>query len=122
MSEKKGLKGARFIAETLKGYGVTHVFYMEAMLRMTAVEMEALGIARIIAHSEKSAAYMADGFARISGKPGICMAQSVGAANLAAGLQDPWLGISPVIALTGQKTPLYRYRNAYQEVPHQDRS
>jgi acetolactate synthase-1/2/3 large subunit len=116
----EGLKGARFIAETLKGYGVTHVFYMEAMLRMTAVEMEALGIERIIAHSEKSAAYMADGYARISGKPGICMAQSVGAANLAAGLQDPWLGKSPVIALTGQKTPLYRYKNAYQEIPHQD--
>jgi acetolactate synthase-1/2/3 large subunit len=120
MPGKKGLKGARFIAETLKGYGVTHVFYMEAMLRMTAVEMEALGIERIIAHSEKSAAYMADGYARISRKPGICMAQSVGAANLAAGLQDPWLGKSPVIALTGQKTPLYRYRNAYQEIPHQD--
>jgi acetolactate synthase-1/2/3 large subunit len=120
MPAKKGLNGARFIAETLKGYGVTHVFYMEAMLRMTAVELEALGIERIIAHSEKSAVYMADGYARISGKPGICMSQSVGAANLAAGLQDPWLGKSPVIALTGQKTPLYRYRNAYQEIPHQD--
>ena len=120
MGGKKGLKGARFIAETLQGYGVTHVFYMEAMLRMAAVEMEALGIERVIAHSEKAAAYMADGYARISGKPGICMAQSVGAANLAAGLQDPWLGISPVIALTGQKTPLYRDRNAYQEIPHRD--
>jgi len=120
MPAKKNVKGARFIAEMLRGYGVTHVFYMEAMLRMTAVEMEALGIERIVAHSEKAAAYMADGYARISGRPGICMAQSVGAANLAAGLQDPWLGKSPVIALTGQQTPLYRYRNAYQEIPHQD--
>ena len=110
--------GARFIAETLKGYGVTHVFYMLAILRKTLVEMEDLGIQRILTHSEKSAAYMADGYARISGKPGVCMAQSVGAANLAAGLQDPYLAHSPVIALTGRKQPTAQYRNAYQEVIH----
>jgi len=110
--------GARFIAETLKGYGVTHVFYMLAILRKTLVEMEELGIQRILTHSEKSAAYMADGYARISGKPGICMAQSVGAANLAAGLQDPYLAHSPVIAITGRKKPIAQYRNAYQEVIH----
>ena len=58
------MSGARFIAETLKGYGVTHVFYVEAILRRTLVEMEKLGISRILTHSEKSAAYMADGYAR----------------------------------------------------------
>jgi acetolactate synthase-1/2/3 large subunit len=42
----------------------------------------------------------------------------VGAANLAAGLQDAWLGRSPVIALTGRKPPAYQHRNAYQEIPH----
>ncbi len=120
MSKKTGLKGARFIAETLQGYGVSHVFYMEAMLRVTAVELEALGIERVVAHSEKSAAYMADGYARASGKVGICMSQSVGAANLAAGLQDPWLAKSPVIALTGQRQPIFQYRNAYQEIRHHD--
>ncbi|MCX7197836.1 MAG: thiamine pyrophosphate-binding protein, partial [Proteobacteria bacterium] len=46
------------------------------------------------------------------------MAQSVGAANLAAGLQDPWLGQSPVIALTGRHIAPFQYRNAYQEVEH----
>jgi acetolactate synthase-1/2/3 large subunit len=61
---------------------------------------------------------MADGYARVSRKPGICMSQSVGAANLAAGLQDAYLGLSPVIALTGRKDPLYQYRNAYQEILH----
>jgi acetolactate synthase-1/2/3 large subunit len=34
-------------------------------------------------HGEKSAAYMADGYARASGRPGICMAQVIGAMNLA---------------------------------------
>ena len=116
MSQKK--TGARFLAETFKGYGVTHVFFVEAILRKTLVEMEDLGIRRILAHSEKAAAYMADGYARITKRPGICMAQSVGAANLASGLQDPYLGSSPVIALTGKKAPLWQNRNAYQEIQH----
>jgi len=46
------------------------------------------------------------------------MAQSVGAANLASGLQDPWLGRSPVIALTGHKEPSFQHRNSYQEIAH----
>ncbi len=110
--------GARFIGETLKGYGVTHVFLVQAILRKTLVELEDLGIRRILTHSEKAAAYMADGYARMSRKPGICMAQSVGAANLAAGLQDPYLAHSPVIAITGRKKPVAQYRNAYQEIFH----
>ncbi len=112
------MTGARFIAETFKGYGVTHVFFVPAILRRTLVELESIGIKRILAHSEKAAAYMADGYARVTRKPGICMAQSVGAANLAAGLQDAFLGLSPVIALTGRKSPTAQYRHAYQEVFH----
>ncbi len=116
MSSK--MTGAKFIAETFKGYGVTHVFFVEAILRQALVEMEALGIQRVLTHSEKAAAYMADGYARAGQRLGICMAQSVGAANLASGLQDPYLGLSPVIAITGRKHPLAQYRHAYQEILH----
>jgi len=112
------MTGGRFIAETLKGYGTTHVFFVEAILRETLMELEALGVRRVLAHSEKAAAYMADGYARVSRRPGICFAQSVGAANLAAGLQDAYLALSPVIAITGRKHPLAQYRNAYQEIQH----
>ena len=62
---------------------------------------------------------MADGYARIAGKPGVCFAQSVGAANLASGLQDAYRGRVPVIAMTGQKQPSMQHRNAYQKIPHQ---
>jgi acetolactate synthase-1/2/3 large subunit len=72
----------------------------------------------VLTHSEKAAAYMADGYARVSHKPGVCMAQSVGAANLASGLQDAYLGLSPLVAITGRMPPLARYRNAYQEILH----
>ena len=112
------LTGAKFIAETFKGYGLTHIFFVEAILRLSLIEMEALGIRRVLTHGEKAAAYMADGYSKTSRKPGICMAQSVGAANLAAGLQDAFLGLSPVIALTGRKHSLAQYRHAYQEILH----
>ncbi len=112
------MSGAQYIAETFKGYGVTHVFFVPAIIHEGLMEMEKRGIKRILTHGEKAAAYMADGYARASHKPGVCMSQSVGAANLAAGLQDAYLGLSPVIAITGRRRSLYRYRHAYQEIEH----
>ena len=112
------MTGARFIAETLKAYGVTTVFWVPAILKAGLMEMERPGIRRVLCHSEKAAAYMADGYARASRRPGIAMSQSVGAANLAAGLQDAYLALSPVIAITGRQTAANRYRNAYQEIEH----
>ena len=118
MSEQLQVTGARFVAECLARYGVTHLFYVDAILRRAMVDMEALGIRRVVTHSEKAAAYMADGYARVSGRAGVCAAQSVGAANLAAGLQDAWLACAPVVALTGKKPPMFQHRNAYQEIDH----
>ncbi|HUZ75127.1 MAG TPA: thiamine pyrophosphate-binding protein [Stellaceae bacterium] len=109
--------GAQVLAEMLDGYGVTHVFMVPAVLRRTLAEMERrTGIKRIQTHGEKSAAYMADGYARASGRPGICMAQVVGALNLAAGLRDAWLAHSPVIAFTGGREPRTKFRQVYQEI------
>ena len=116
MAEK--LTGARLFARMLEAYGVTHLFFMDAVLRRALAEMEDFNITRVLGHSEKAVAYMADGYARLSGKPGVCMAQSVGAANLAAGMQDPYLGHSPVVAITGKHVAPFQYRNAYQEVEH----
>jgi len=112
------LSGAQFLARSLHAYGVSDVFFMEAILRHTLLELEKLGVRRIMGHSEKAVAYMADGYARASGKVGVCMAQSVGAANLAAGLQDAYLDRTPVLALTGHKAIPQLQRNAYQEVAH----
>ena len=112
------MTGAQFLVETMQAYGVTHSFYMPMIVTRALVEMEKAGIARIMCHSEKAAAYMADGYARAAHRPAVCMAQNVGAANLAAGLQDPYLGGSPVIALTGRGTPTQQNRNYYQEIDH----
>src|SRR5215467_6020483 len=111
------MTGAQLLADMLQGYGVTHAFMVPAVLRRTFVEMERrTSIKRIHTHGEKSAAYMADGYARASGRPGVCMAQVIGALNLAAGLRDAYLAHSPVIAFTGGREPQTKFRKVYQEV------
>ena len=112
------ISGARYLAESLAHCGIDHVFFIDAILRRTLIELEDLGVKRMLTHSEKAAAYMADGYARVRNGIGVCMAQSVGAANLASGLQDAYLHRAPVLALTGRKPPGFQYRNAYQELEH----
>lgn len=111
------MSGAEYVSRALKAYGVTHIFFVPTVLSraLAVMDLEGTGISRIITHGEKAAVYMADGFARASGQPGITMAQIVGGLNLAAGLRDAHLAGSPVIAFTGGYDPLYRYRHDYQE-------
>ena len=117
LGHNRRMTGAECLADMLAGYGVTHVFMVPAVLRRTFAEMERrTKIARVHCHGEKSAAYMADGYARASGKPGVCMAQVIGALNLAAGLRDAYLAHSPVIAMTGGRDPKTKFRKVYQEI------
>lgn len=112
------MTGAHYLATTLERYGLTHLFVVPTAISETLVSIEEhTGIARIVPHSEKSAAYMADGYARASGRIGVCAAQNVGRANLAAGLQDAYLANAPVLALTGGPMPhSARSRHFYQEI------
>jgi acetolactate synthase I/II/III large subunit len=110
------MTGDRYFAEAMRGYGVTHVFFVPTIMLTSMAEMEDFDIRRVVTHGEKAAAYMADGYARVSGRPGVCLAQAIGAANLAAGLRDAYMACSPVIAVTGGPEPDSRYRHVYQEV------
>jgi acetolactate synthase-1/2/3 large subunit len=108
--------GARILAQLIDAHGVSHVFFVPAILREGLAEMANLGIRAVSAHGEKAAAYMADGYARALGRPGICMSQTVGATNIAAGLKDAYLSCSPVIALTGGTAVETNYRQVYQQI------
>jgi acetolactate synthase-1/2/3 large subunit len=110
------MTGNRYFAEMMRGYGVSHLFFVPTMMLPAMAEMEDMGIRRVVTHGEKAAAYMADGYARASHRPGICLAQNIGSTNLAAGLRDAYMACSPVIALTGGTDPRSRYRHLYQEV------
>jgi acetolactate synthase I/II/III large subunit len=59
---------------------------------------------------------MADGYARASRRVGVSFAQCIGAANLAAGLRDPYLACSPLVVLTGGPYVESRGRHVYQEI------
>jgi acetolactate synthase-1/2/3 large subunit len=109
------ITGGQFIANSLQAYGVKAVFFVPAILNRALVAMKGMPIKRVMTHGEKAAAYMADGYARASKRPGICGAQAVGTANLAAGLRDAFMGHSPVIAFTGGRLSSQKHKGAYQE-------
>jgi len=108
--------GSLYFADCVQAAGISHVFFVPVVFTPSLVALEKRGITPVTTHSEKSAAYMADGYARVSGRPGICLAQTIGSANLAAGLRDAYLARSPVIAVTGGKSPRGKYRGVYQEI------
>lgn len=108
--------GNRVLAEMLKTYGVDCFFNVPMIIPGTIKEMTAVGVKSIVTHSEKAAAYMADGYARESGRVGVCGSQAIGATNLASGLLDALMAKSPVLAITGGGTADTRERNFYQEI------
>jgi acetolactate synthase-1/2/3 large subunit len=119
MSDRESSRPAAIVlADMLAGYHVTHLFQVPAVLRRTLAELERRhpGVARITTHGEKAAVYMADGYARVAGRPGVCAAQVVGALNLCAGLREPYRAGSPVLALTGGRRPETTFRHVYQEI------
>src|SRR2546422_36227 len=65
------ISGAEYLARALDAYGVTAAFFVPTILSRTLYEMEArTGIRRILTHGEKASVYMADGYARATGRPG----------------------------------------------------
>ena len=109
------MTGSQFFAETMRAYGVSHIFFVPTIVLPALAAMEEMDIRRILTHGEHAAAFMADGYARASHRPGVCMAQNVGSANMVAGLRDAYLACSPVIAITGGQLPEVRHRHHYQQ-------
>ena len=110
------MTGNRYFAEAVHAAGTTHVFFVPTIMLPAMADMEDMGIRRVVTHGEKAAAYMADGYARASRRPGLCLSQTIGSANLAAGLRDAFMACSPVIALTGGNDAASRYKHVYQEI------
>ncbi len=94
--------GSTYLAQSLADCGLNHFFHMPLILPNAIKAMQTVGVQPIVNHSEKAAAYMADGYARASGRLGVCASQAIGASNLAAGLLDAYMAHSPVLALTGE--------------------
>lgn len=104
MSQSNQLTGAEAMVRMLGEYGVTHMFglcgdttlpFYDALARLDH------GITHILTRDERHAAYMADGYARVTGKPGVCEGPSGGGATyILPGVVEANESSNPVLAIT----------------------
>src|SRR5436305_373475 len=98
------LTGAEILWATLVGEGVTDVFGYPGGAILPAYDaLRKFPIHHILVRHEQGAAHMADGYARASGKIGVCIATSgPGATNLVTGIATAMLDSIPIVAITAQ--------------------
>ncbi|MEM3424084.1 MAG: biosynthetic-type acetolactate synthase large subunit, partial [Nitrososphaeria archaeon] len=111
------LSGAQALIDSLKQEGVEVIFGLPggAILPVYDILYDS-DIRHVLVKHEQSAAHMADGYARVSDKPGICMATSgPGATNLVTGIATAYMDSSPVVAITGQVARAVIGKDAFQE-------
>ncbi len=112
------LSGAKALVKALERENVEVIFGIPGGATLTFYDaLKDSSIRHILARHEQSAAHMADGYARASGKVGVCTATSgPGATNLLTGIATAYLDSSPVVAITGQVARDYIGRDAFQEI------
>ena len=109
------------VVEALRAEGVKYVFGVVGSTFLDVLDalydqpdIKFLGV-----RHEQGGAFMADGFARASGIPGVCLVTNgPGATNLITGVYAAYVGHSPVIALSGGPARDVVYRDAFQEADH----
>ncbi|KAF8036971.1 hypothetical protein BT93_B0023 [Corymbia citriodora subsp. variegata] len=113
-------KGCDVLVEALERQGVTNVFAYPGGASMEihqALTRSAI-IKNILPRHEQGGIFAAEGYARASGLPGVCIATSgPGATNLVSGLADAMLDSIPIIAITGQVPRRMIGTDAFQETP-----
>jgi len=112
------LTGAKAIVKSLESQGVEVIFGLPGGASLPIYdELPKSKIKHILTRHEQGAAHMADGYARASGKVGVCMATSgPGATNLVTGLATAYMDSSPIVAITGQVARSMIGNDAFQEV------
>ena len=112
------LTGAEILWATLVGEGVTTVFgYPGGAILPIYDALRKFPIHHVLVRHEQGASHMADGYARASGRVGVCMATSgPGATNLVTGIATAMLDSIPMVAITGQVSSKVLGSDAFQEV------
>jgi acetolactate synthase-1/2/3 large subunit len=112
------LTGAEILWATLVGEGVTTVFGYPGGAILPAYDaLRKFPIHHILVRHEQGAAHMADGYARASGKVGVCIATSgPGATNLVTGIATAALDSIPIVCITGQVSSKVLGTDAFQEI------
>ncbi|WP_338883718.1 acetolactate synthase 2 catalytic subunit [Xenorhabdus sp. TH1] len=112
------MNGAQSVVEALRKQGIEKVFgYPGGAIMPVYDALYDGGVEHILCRHEQGAVMAAIGYARASGKPGVCIATSgPGATNLITGLADALLDSVPVVAITGQVSSEFIGTDAFQEI------
>jgi acetolactate synthase-1/2/3 large subunit len=112
------LTGAEIVWATLVGEGVSTVFgYPGGAILPVYDALRKFPIHHVLVRHEQGAAHMADGYARASGRTGVCVATSgPGATNLVTGIATAMLDSIPIVCITGQVSSKLLGTDAFQEI------
>src|ERR1700730_15836969 len=113
----KKLSGAQIVIETLIAEGVDTIFgYPGGTILPTYDALLDSKIRHILVRHEQGATHMAEGYARVSGRPGVVMVTSgPGATNTVTGIADAFMDSTPIVVLTGQVSTSMIGNDAFQE-------
>ena len=113
----KEITGAKALMDALEREGVREVFGLPGGANLPMYdEFTRCDIRHILVRHEQSAAHMADGYGRVSRKPGVCFATSgPGATNLLTGMATAQADSAPMVAVTGQVPVHFIGKDAFQE-------
>ena len=112
------MKGAKAVVECLKEQGVDTIFGYPGGMNLPLYDAfyDEKNIRQIVTSHEQCAAHAADGYARATGKVGVCLATSgPGATNLVTGIATAFMDSIPMVAITGQVDTGLLGRDAFQE-------
>ena len=117
MNETETITGARALMVAMEREGVREVFGLPGGANLPMYdEFHRCNIRHILVRHEQSAAHMADGYGRVSRKPGVCFATSgPGATNVLTGIATAQADSAPMVAVTGQVPVEMIGRDAFQE-------
>ena len=117
MTDNKPLTGGGLLFKVLEQHGVNHVFgYPGGAIMPIYDALVNSNVQHFLCRHEQGASFSAVGYARASGKVGVCMATSgPGATNLITGLADALADSIPVVAITGQVPTAAMGSDAFQE-------
>ncbi len=114
----KTMTGAQIVIESLLAEGVDTIFGYPggAILPTYDALMQTPALRHILVRHEQGAAHMAEGYARVSGRPGVCLVTSgPGATNTVTGIADAYMDSTPIVVITGQVPTNMIGNDAFQE-------
>lgn len=114
---KSGLKGATVLLQALEQEGVDVIFgYPGGVLLPLYDALLDSPIRHVLGRHEQGVVHAADGYARVSGKVGVCLATSgPGATNVVTGIANAYMDSIPIVVLTGQVSTNLLGSDAFQE-------